>query len=43
MEDPIERILVWSEANDQFEFECIGFVDLSIAREWSDYIMYVGH
>ena len=24
-EDPIERTLVWSKSNDQFESECIGF------------------
>ena len=24
MEDPIARALVWSESNDQLEFECVG-------------------
>ena len=43
MKDPIERSLVWSEPNDQLESECIGFRDLSIAREGSDYIMHVGY
>ena len=43
MEDPIKRTLVWSEPNDQLEFECIGFRDLSTIREESDSIMHVGH
>ena len=43
MEDPNKRSLIWSEPNDQLESKCIGFMDLSIAREGSDSIMNVGH
>ena len=43
MEDPIKKSLVWNEPNDQLESECIGFGDLSIAREGSDSTMNVGH
>ena len=43
MEDSIERTLVWSEPNDQLEFESVCFRDLSCVREESDSVMYVGH
>ena len=43
MEGPIERALVWSELNEQLEFESVGFKDLSNVREWSDSIMHVSH
>ena len=43
MEDPIEKALVGSQSNDQFESECMSFKDLSSERGMSNSIMHVGH